>query len=199
VPGGTAGGGCGANPSFPEKRTPAFAAFFYTPLKASPLLCYTIAAMTNEELELLGKAFEDNRSNAFDVLYDPLDSAEVRFHRQNNFAVLVTLVDYLRGDIKGLPSPLSELARNNADSSYPSPPEDNGDPNREDTETLKHLGSLGIQSLEELTGYKYDEAGHILLRIKGRFADSGWMEDDPRITRLINIMETFKLPFPLVP
>ena len=140
---------------------PVFAAFFYTPLKASPLLCYTIGAMTNEELELLGKA--------------------------------------LRGNIEGLPSPLSELARNNDDSSYPSPPQDNGDPNPEDTETLKHLGSLGIQSLEELTGYKYDDAGHILLRIKGRFADSGWMEDDPRITRLINIMETFKLPFPLIP
>ena len=154
--------------------------------------------MTNKELELLGKAFEDNRANVFHVLYDPLDSTEVRFHRQNNFAVLVTLVDYLRGNIEGLPSPLSELARNNADSSYPSPPEDNGDPNPEVTETLAHLGSLGIQSLAELTGYKYDDAGHILLRIKGRFADSGWMEGDPRITHLINIMENINLPFPLI-
>ena len=154
--------------------------------------------MTNKELKLLGKAFENNRSNAFDVLYD-LDSAEESFHKQNTLAVLVTLVDFLRGDIKGLSSPLSELARNNDDSSYPSPPQDNGDPNPEVTETLKHLGSLGIQSLEELTGYKYDDAGHILLRIKGRFADSGWMEDDPRISHLIDIMETFKQPFPLIP
>ncbi len=154
--------------------------------------------MTNEELELLGKAFEDNRSNAFHVLYDQLDSTEVRFHKQNNFAILVTLVDYLRGAIKGLPSPLSELARNNSDSSCPPPPEDNGDPTPEVTETLKHLGSLGIQSLEEITGYKYDDAGHILLRIKGRFADSGWTEDDPRIAHLIDIMETCGIQFPLL-
>ena len=179
--------------------TPVFAAFFYTPLKASPLLWYNITAMTNEEIELLGKAFEDNRSNAFGVLYDPLDSAEVRFHRQYNFAVLVTLVDYLRGDIEGLPSPLFELARNNADSSCPSPPQDNGDPNPDATETMRQLGFLGIQSLDEIKGYKYDEAGHVLLLIKGRFADSGWMEDDPRIALLIDIMETFGKPFPLLP
>lgn len=169
---------------------PVFAAFFYTPLKASPLLCYTIGAMTNEELELLGKHLCANEERTV-AYYNGGD--------RSTMAIMATLVDYLRGDIEGLPSPLSELARNKADSSYPSPPQDNGDPNPEDTETLKHLGSLGIQSLEELTGYKYDEAGHILLRIKGRFADSGWMEDDPRITHLINIMETFKLPFPLIP
>jgi len=154
--------------------------------------------MTNEEMKIICKALEDNFLDAFDITYDPLDSTSARNHKQNTVAIVATLVDYLRGDIKGLPSPLSELARNNADSSYPSPPQDNGDPNPEDTETLKYLGSLGIQSLDELTGYKYDDAGHILLRIKGRFADSGWMEDDPRITRLINIMETFKLPFPLI-
>lgn len=186
-------GGCGVCAYSRVRRL-----FLYPLESLSPPMLY-YRAMTNKELELLGKAFEDNRSNAFHVLYDPLDSAEVRFHRQNNFAVLVTLVDYLRGDIEGLPSPLSELARNNADSSYPSPPEDNGDPNPEATETLKHLGSLGIQSLEEITGYKYDDAGHILLRIKGRFADSGWMENDPRIAHLINIMETWNLPFPLIP
>jgi len=193
VPGGTAGGVCGSNPSFPEKRTPAFAAFFYTPLKASPLLCYTIGAMTQENI--------NNLENAYDYNLASLNTRGDDFGRERRLSVafLATIIDYLRGEIKGLPSPLSELARNNADSSYPSPPQDNGDPNPEDTETLKHLGSLGIQSLDELTGYKYDEAGHILLRIKGRFADSGWMEDDPRISRLINIMETFKLPFPLVP
>lgn len=167
-------------------------------MKASLSLWYTISAMTKEECELLGKAFEDNRSNAFDVLYDPLDSTEERFHRQNYFAVLVTLVDYLRGDIEGLPSPLSELARNSADSSRPSSPPDNGDPNPISTEALKRLGSLGIQSLDEIKGYKYDDAGHILLLIKGRFADSGWTEDDPRITHLIDIMETFGIPFPLL-
>lgn len=172
---------------------PAFAAFFYTPLKASPLLCYTIGAMTQENINNLEKAYNNNLAS----LYTWGD--DFGRERRLSVAFLATIVDYLRGDIKGLPSPLSELARNNADSSHPSPPEDNGDPNPEDTETLKHLGSLGIQSLEELTGYKYDDAGHILLRIKGRFADSGWMEDNPKIARLIDIMETFKLPFPLIP
>lgn len=168
--------------------------FFCTPLKAAPLLWYNITAMEHNELSCLFEAFTDNKLKAMvgGCLHTNEETAR-------DVAIAATVIDYLRGDIKGLPSPLSELARNNADSSYPSPPQDNGDPNPEDTETLKHLGSLGIQSLDELTGYKYDDAGHILLRIKGRFADSGWMEDDPSIARLIDIMETFKLPFPLIP
>ena len=150
--------------------------------------------MNKEEIEKLKVAF---RRNSDEDAYDWEDQT----YRLKRMAVgiISTIIDYLRGDIEGLPSPLSELARNNADSSFPSPPQDNGDPNPEVTETMKHLGSLGIQSLKELTGYKYDDAGHILLRIKGRFADSGWMENDPRITHLINIMEAWNLPFPLIP
>lgn len=149
--------------------------------------------MTQENINNLEKAYNNNLAS--------LNTWGDDFGRERRLSVafLATIVDYIRGDIEGLPSPLSELARNNADSSYPSPPQDNGDPNPATTETLKHLGSLGIQSLEELTGYKYDEDGHILLRIKGRFADSGWMEDNPKIACLIDIMETFKLPFPLIP
>lgn len=175
--------------------TPVFAAFFYTPLKAAPLLWYNITAMTNEELKQLGKAFENNRSNAVDVLYD-LDSAEEKSHRQNIFAVLVTLVDYLRGDIKGLPSPLSELARNNDDSSYPSPPKDNGDPNPEITETLKHLGELGLQSLAEVKGFKYDSNNHFLLLINNRYADTGWEKGDSHICTFVTIVKDIGLAIP---
>ncbi|MBO6031735.1 MAG: hypothetical protein J6Q22_09700 [Prevotella sp.] len=155
--------------------------------------------MTNEELKLLGKAFEDNRSNAFHVLYDPLDSTEVRFHRQNHFAVLVTLVDFLRGDIEGLPSPLSELARNPDDSSRPAPPPDNGDPSPLSTETMKRLGSLGIQSLSEVKGYKIDDSNKVLLFVNGRFADSGWSLDDTHLDKLHSIMKEFNLPFNRLP
>ena len=153
--------------------------------------------MTNEELELLGKALKANHSKAFKVLYDPLDSAEVRFHRQNNFAVLVTLVDYLRGNIEGIPSPLSSLAQTN-DSSPAQLPPDNTDPTPIATETVKRLGTLGVQSLNEIKGYKYDEYGNLLLLIKGRFADSGWREDDPHFAALCSIMKTFNLPFRLM-
>ena len=151
--------------------------------------------MTNEELKLLGKAFENNRSNAVDVLYD-LDSAEEKFHRQNIFAVLVTLVDYLRGDIKGLPSPLSELARNNDDSSYPSPPQDNGDPNSLATEVMKKLGSLGLQSLNEIQGYKYDSGNHFLLLINNRYADTGWEMGDSHICTFVTIVKDMGLAIP---
>ena len=168
--------------------------FFCTPLKAAPLLWYNISAMTQEEMKLIGEAFENNRSDAFDVLYDPLDSAEVRFHRQTNLAILVTLVDFLRGDIEGVKSPLSDLARNTADSSPTSPP-DNGDPDPISTEVMRRLGSLGLQSLSELKGYKYDDEDHFLLHIKGRLADSGWMRGDTHIVALINTMGECHLPF----
>ena len=148
--------------------------------------------MTQDNINNLEKAYDNNLCS--------LRTRGDDFGRERRLSVafLATIVDYLRGDIEGLPSPLSDLARNKADSSRPSPPKDNGDPNPTDTETMKHLGSLGIQSLEELTGYKYDDEGHILLRIKGRFADSGWVEDDPHISSLIDIMETYGQPFPLI-
>ena len=148
--------------------------------------------MTQENINNIEKAYDNNLA----CLYTRGD--DFGRERRLSVAFLATIVDYLRGDIKGLPSPLSELARNSEDSSRPSSPPDNGDPNPISTEALKRLGSLGIQSLDEIKGYKYDDAGHILLLIKGRFADSGWTEDDPRITNLIDIMETFGIPFPLL-
>ena len=150
--------------------------------------------MTQEEMKLIGKAFENNRSDAFDVLYDPLDSTEVRFHRQSNLAILVTLVDFLRGDIEGVQSPLSDLARNqpttpNQPTTLPKPPPENQDPNPLATECMKRIGELGVQSLFDIKGYKLDGCGHFLLHINGRFADTGWTNGDKRISVFMSIMD----------
>lgn len=170
--------------------TPAFAAFFYTPLKASPLLCYTIAAMTQENINNLENAYDNNLAS--------LSTRGDNFGRERRLSVafLATIVDYLRGDIEGLPSPLSELARNNADSSYPSPPRDNGDPNPEVTETLKHLGELGLQSLAEVKGFKYDSNNHFLLLINNRYADTGWEKGDSHICTFVTIVKDIGLAIP---
>lgn len=172
---------------------PVFAAFSHSPLKASPLLCYTIGAMTQENINNLEKAYNNNLAS----LYTWGD--DFGRERRLSVAFLATIVDYLRGDIKGLPSPLSELARNNSDSSYPSPPEDNGDPSPLSTEVMKCLGSLGLQSLKELKGYKYDDKSHILLHVNGRLADSGWLSGDPHLCELKCIMAAEGTPFPLLP
>ena len=149
--------------------------------------------MTQEEMKLIGKAFECNWSDAFDVMYDPLDSAEVRFHRQSNLAILVTLVDFLRGDIKGVQSPLSDLARNQPTTSNqpttPQIPRGHQDPNPIATECMKRLGELGLQSLYDIKGYKLDGCGHFLLHINGRFADTGWTNGDKRISVFMSIMD----------
>lgn len=183
MPGGTAGGGCGANPSFPEKRTPAFAAFFYIPLKASPLLCYTIGAMTQENINNLEKAYNNNLAS----LYTWGD--DFGRERRLSVAFLATIVDYLSGNIDGLQSPLSDIARNDAASSRPPSPKDNGDPNPIGTEVMRRIGELGVQSLSEIKGYKYGDSGNLLLLIKGRFADTGWKRDSPQNTTLVEIME----------
>lgn len=159
--------------------------FLCTPLKAAPPLWYNTTAMNKENIDNLKKAYTTNLGQLWD--FEGED-------RRRSVAFIATVIDYLRGDIEGLPSPLSDLARNTADSSHPSPP-DNGDPDPISTEVMKLLGSLGLQSLSELKGYKYDDEDHFLLHIKGRLADSGWMRGDPHIVVLINTMGECSLPF----
>lgn len=123
-------------------------------------------------------------------------------HRLQSTVICATLIDYLRGDIEGLPSPLSDLARSTSDSSHPNPqnpPADNGDPNPIATEVMKKLGSLGLQSLSELKGYKYDADNHVLLHINGRLADSGWLMGDPHMCALADIMSSLGLDFAVLP
>ena len=139
--------------------------------------------MTQEELELLGKHLYANEEQTI---------ANYKGGGWATMAIMATLVDYLRGDIKGLPSPLSNLVRN---ASYPSPPEDNSDPEPLATSVCKTLGSLGLQSLEDLKGFQYDAQDHILLHVKGRMADSGWLKGDPKLDALGRIMADHRLEF----
>ncbi len=162
--------------------------FFCTPLKAAPLLWYNTTAMNKENIDNLKKAYTTNLGQLWD--FEGED-------RRRSVAFIATVIDYLRGDIEGLPSPLSDLARNAADSSHPSPP-DNGDPDPISTEVMKRLGSLGLQSLDEIKGYTYDDSGHFLIHIKGRMADTGWVKDDPQPGALALMMDTFGIPFRLL-
>lgn len=162
--------------------------FLCTPLKAAPLLWYNITAMNKENINNLKKAYTTNLHQLWDYEGE---------ERRRSVAFLATVIDYLRGDIEGLPSPLSDLARNPADSSHPSPP-DNGDPDPISTEVMKRLGSLGLQSLDEIKGYTYDDNGHFLIHIKGRMADTGWVKDDPQPGALALMMDTFGIPFRLL-
>ena len=143
------------------------------------------AAMKKDEMKILNKAWKENFSRAWAITYNPVDSADEKLHKQYTLAVVATLVDYLRGDIEGLPSPLSDLARNPSDPSDPirkrQPPADNGDPNPIGTEVMRQLGSLGVQNLKEIKGWKLDTQKHFLLYINNRFADTGWIEGDPHI------------------
>lgn len=162
--------------------------FFCTPLKAAPLLWYNTTAMNKENIDNLKKAYTTNLGHLWD--FEGED-------RRRSVAFIATVIDYLRGDIEGLPSPLSDLARNPADSSHPSPP-DNGDPDPISTDVMKRLGSLGLQSLDEIKGYTYDDNGHFLIHIKGRMADTGWVKDDPQPGALALMMDTFGIPFRLL-
>lgn len=162
--------------------------FFCTPLKAAPLLWYNTTAMNKDNIDNLKKAYTTNLGQLWD--FEGED-------RRRSVAFIATVIDYLRGDIEGLPSPLSDLARNAADSSHPSPP-DNGDPDPISTEVMKRLGSLGLQSLDEIKGYTYDDSGHFLIHIKGRMADTGWVKDDPQPGALALMMDSFGIPFRLL-
>ena len=135
--------------------------------------------MTQQELDILIEAFKANLHRTF------IEGVPQKI----GVAAVATAIDYLRGDIQGLAPRTPEALHPTKD------PEATSDPDPLGTEAMKTLGSLGVQSLSELTGYKYDNRGHILLHINGRCADSGWKTPDIRLTKLQHIMKDAGLPF----
>ena len=112
-------------------------------------------------------------------------------------AQMATIIDFMKGDIEGIPSPLSELARNGDGGAFhPTNSEAAADPAPVATEAMKKLGSLGLQSLSELKGYKVDDNNHVLLHVKGRLADSGWTAPSLHLEVLMEVMKDRGLPFP---
>lgn len=139
--------------------------------------------MEHKELSCLFEALTDNKLKAMvgGCLHTNEDTAR-------DIAIAATIIDYLRGDICGLPSPLSDIARNSFLTPPKIPPE-NQDPNPLATECMKRLGELGVQSLFDVKGYKLDGCEHFLLHINGRFADTGWTNGDKRISVFMSIMD----------
>ena len=136
--------------------------------------------MTKENMTSLIRAFRENISVAKDSLPNGNGFLPI--------AQMATLIDFMNGDIEGIHSPLSDIARN----SFPTPPSippENQDPNPLATACMKRLGELGVQSLFDIKGYKLDGCGHFLLHINGRFADTGWTNGDKRISVFMSIMD----------
>ena len=104
-------------------------------------------------------------------------------------AAIATVIDYLNGDIEGIkPSPLN---------SPPSTPaEPNTDPSPITTEALQRLGSLGLQSIDEIKGYKIDSQGHFLVFVNSRFADTGWTEGDSHVHALKVFLDSMGVSVP---
>ena len=138
--------------------------------------------MTKEEIELITKAFHQNNTIA----------------SSGYVATIATIVDILRGDIKGVQSHLANLAQHHNPVPDSSQAEDE-DPNPIATEVVKRLGALGMQSLTELKGYKLDDSNRVLLFINGRYADSGWVAPDPHLDELMVIMNGAGLSFSVLP
>lgn len=137
--------------------------------------------MTKEEIDLISEAFYLNHNHACGYV-----------------AAIATIVDLLRGDIKGVQSPLSNLALNfNPDTASSQTVDE--DPNPIATEVVKRLGALGMQSLSELKGYKLDDSKRILLFINGRYADSGWVAPDPHLDELMAIMRSAGVSVSVLP
>ena len=135
------------------------------------------------------RAFNAN----YTMAYNPYGDDSMRI----GVACIATLIDYLRGGIDGLPSPLSELARNGDGGAFhPTDSEAAADPAPVATEAMKKLGSLGLQSLSELKGYKVDDNNQVLLHVKGRLADSGWTAPSLHLEVLREVMKDRGLPFP---
>ena len=156
------------------------AAPFHTPFTPYNTLWYNISAMTKENMTSLIRAFRENISVAKDSLPNGNGFLPI--------AQMATLIDFMNGDIEGIQSPLSDIARN----SFPTPPQippGNQDPNPLATACMKRLGELGVQSLFDIKGYKLDGCEHFLLHINGRFADTGWTNGDKRIPVFMSIMD----------
>ena len=130
--------------------------------------------MTKQDIDILAEAFKGN-----------LDRTPDTEHKEA-IAAVATAIDYLQENIIGL----AEKDKGAFHPASPSP-NPNEDPNPIATETMRKLGSLGMQRLDELKGYKYDDNGHILLHIKGRFANTGWIHPDPHLEELKMIMSAY--------
>ena len=138
---------------------------------------------------MLTRAYRDNLSKVLMTM--PSDVGTI-------VAMGATVVDLLRNEIKEI--------RNEGLVNHKlvnQPPDDNGDPDALATEVCKRLGALGLENLAELKSYRIDskggDIGKVLLQIRGRMADSGWMSDSPHFTELKKIYDSFCLPLTETP
>lgn len=149
--------------------------------------------MKIQEMKLLASLYKANETRA-QTLEDCVNVKDI--------AIMATVVDTLRKDLEGLaeivkpPMALKQPEGDIHSDSKPQPPEDNGDPNPTATEVCKRLGALGLTNLDELKGYRIDKRGHVLLQIKGRMADSGWLADSRHFKALKETMMQFGVFFP---
>ena len=149
--------------------------------------------MKIQEMKLLASLYKANETRA-----QSLENCG----NVKDIAIMATVVDTLRKDLEGLAEivkPPPTLKKPEGDihpDSKPQPPEDNGDPNPTATEVCKRLGALGLTNLDELKGYRIDKRGHVLLLIKGRMADSGWLADSRHFKALKETMMRFGVFFP---
>lgn len=139
--------------------------------------------MKTEELKAIVANYWSNYNRTDSERIPGSDMADRLRH---GVATVATIIDYLRGDIKGLTPKVDDKVSH-------SPVDANTDPNPTETEAMKQLGTLGVQSLEEIKGWKLDTQKHFLLYINNRFADTGWIEGDPHIKALSDVLTTFGL------
>ena len=164
-----------------------------TPLATLSPFVVQYSPMKIQEMKLLASLYKANETRAQSLE----DCGNVK-----DIAIMATVIDTLRKDLEGLAEivkPPAVLKKPEGDihpDSEPQPPEDNGDPNPTATEVCKRLGALGLTNLDELKGYRIDKRGHVLLQIKGRMADSGWLADSRHFKALKETMMRFGVFFP---
>lgn len=161
------------------------------PCKPSPVCDILFPAMETKELNTISSMYHKNMGNqSTECSATPTDS--------QNIAICATIIEFLKPQIEGIVKSIAaELVQSVAfrPTKTPPPPEDNSDPEPLATSVCKTLGSLGLQSLEDLKGFQYDAQDHILLHVKGRMADSGWLKGDPKLDALGRIMADHRLEF----